>query len=87
MAFPDLFGPGTITDPNSLSGGIRRELTEEIGGVLAGLFRTIQVDTREMLYAQQAAVDHLSDISDNTRFNRHLADIKTGIDALNDKLG
>ncbi|MFC2112104.1 phage tail tape measure protein [Bacteroidota bacterium] len=86
-AFPDLFGPVSSADPNSLAGAVRREMTEETAGVLAGTFNAIRVDTREILYAQQAAVDHLSDISDNTRFNRHLADIKNGIDSLNDKLG
>jgi len=87
--YPDLFGTAT-TDPNSLSGAIKRELTEETGGVLAGLFGRMSIDTREMLYAQHEAVDHLRDISDNTSHNinlRHLEQIKNGIDSLNEKLG
>jgi len=82
-AFPDLFSPITSTsDPNSLVGAIRRELTEETGGILAGLFRTIQLDTREMLFVQQTMVDHLSGIEENTRYNRHLEQISNDISQL-----
>ena len=85
--FPDLFGPGSAVDPNSMSGAIRRDMTEETAGILAGTFNAIRGDTREQLMVMYDSVEILNNIEENTRFNRHLADIKTGIDALNDKFG
>jgi len=78
MDISNLTGAGG-EDPNSLSGAIRRSLTEETGTILAGRMNTIMLDTRAMAEGMQLMTSHLERIEANTYHNRHLDYIRADI--------
>lgn len=86
--YPDWFGT-EIKDPNSLSGAIRRELTEETGSLLAGKMNMLIMDVRDMKLIQHAAADTLLKIEQNTSYNRFLTRLERmdfNLDALKNQL-
>lgn len=53
-------------DPNSLSGAIRRELTEETGSLLAGYINSMRLDVREGIDIQRDMFGVMGNIEYNT---------------------
>jgi len=81
LGLSDLFG-SFEEDSNSLSGSIRRSLTEETGSILAGTMNAIRMDTREILQFQSEAVGYLRAIERNTAFNRYIESIDRKMDSM-----
>jgi len=71
QALPGFFGSAS-ENANSLSGAIRRNITEETGSILAGSMSALRLDVREMNGYQLEMVGHLERIADNTKHNKHL---------------
>ncbi|MFZ5939047.1 MAG: tape measure protein [Bacteroidota bacterium] len=57
---------GSESDPNSLAGAIRKELTEETGSLLAGRLNTILLDVREQVDLMGDMNTFLASIDRNT---------------------
>lgn len=72
----------TTEDVNSLSGAIRRSLTEETGGIIAGTMNALRLDVREMKGIQFEMVGHLEQITINTSHNYRLNSILTELQGL-----
>jgi hypothetical protein len=85
LNFGALFGQDQ-EDPNSLAGGIRRELTEETGSILAGSMNAIRLVVRDIALNQGLMIDHLSAIERNTSYNRNLEGINGKMDTLLGKI-
>jgi len=73
--YPNLFGGGGAGtgDPNSLTGAVRRDITEETGSLLAGKMNMMVMDMRELKLIQHEAADSLLKIEQNTSFCSYLA--------------
>lgn len=83
--------PNDITD-NSQQGivGSFKSLTEETGGLIAGQFYAFrELQQRTLLTAQEQldsinqSVTHLARIEENTRYNKHLEEIRDDIKQMN----
>lgn len=80
------FGDGSKDDPNSLSGAIRKDLTEGTGSLLAGRMNTIMLDTRTIAEATGEMADHLAAIELNTVPIHRLNDIASDISQIKSAL-
>jgi hypothetical protein len=73
-------------DPNSLSGAIRRELSEETGTLLAGLMNGIFLTIKQMAGYQNDMVNSLESIDKNTKNNFRLNQMADDISAIKNQL-
>ena len=84
MGGVDFFGE--TDDPNSLTGAIRAQLTEETGTVLAGHMTNMMLTMHELLSLQTDMRDSLESIEKNTRYNARLVQIEKHLKDLNTKM-
>ncbi|CAL67382.1 phage tail tape measure protein [Christiangramia forsetii] len=70
----DIFGPEAGTDRNGLAGGIS-SITEDTAGAIEGYMNAVRIDVRQGLEVAIQSGVYLSEIAQNTRYNRYLESI------------
>jgi len=78
-------GIGSLYDqPQNREGmsGAIKSITEDQAGVLEGYFNAIRIDTRQQLLVAEQSSIFLSEIAQNTRYNRHLEGINNKMTTL-----
>ena len=73
-------------EAKGLTGAIRRGITEETASLIAGQFNAVRLDVKEQISIMYATMDFISNIEENTRYNRHLLEIKNDISSLKNQL-
>ena len=79
--------PGSdAQNQNNAAGSIKREITEETGGLLLGRFTAMQIDLAQANEILDTSEGHLSKIVENTAFNKHIPDVLEELQTMNTNL-